>query len=106
MARFAWRDGLGVAVASEPARAFLQLHTRLVEQGAFYGHRDPSAIDASTNVHPKAHVDECGVRIGPRCPIEPGAVLLEGSILEGDVRVMAGPWSEAAAFRRWPCPLV
>lgn len=82
--------GRGLAVTDDPRRAFLEAHNRLARETGFYGARAPTQVDASASVHPRAHVDETGVVIGPGCRVDAGAIVLEGTQLGADVRVMAG----------------
>jgi UDP-3-O-[3-hydroxymyristoyl] glucosamine N-acyltransferase len=90
LAKAAMQGGRGVAVTRDPRRAFLEAHNKLAREKSLYGLPAPTRIDPSATVHPRAHVDETGVVIGRNCRIDAGAMILEGTELGADVRVMAG----------------
>jgi len=90
LAGFDWNENVGIAVAPDANRAFVDLHNRLAAETEFYGERRPTSIDPTAEVHASAHVDPRGVVIGPDCRIGPGAFVLEGSDLGSAVRLMPG----------------
>ena len=81
---------LGVAVVGRPAADFYALHNHLATQTEFYWRDFASEIAPSARVHPRAFVAERNVRVGPDCVIEPGAAVLDHSILGEGVVVRAG----------------
>jgi UDP-3-O-[3-hydroxymyristoyl] glucosamine N-acyltransferase len=89
----------GVATADDPRRAFVELHNHLATATGFYGAPAPSRIDPSAVIHPRAHVDQRGVTVGPRCRVDAGAALLEGAELAEDVHILAGAVIGGAGFQ-------
>ena len=89
----------GVAATDEPQRAFFLAHNSLAEAGTLYGAPPATVIDATASIHPRAHVDDRGVRIGPRCRIDAGATILDGTILDADVRVLSGVTLGSTGFQ-------
>jgi UDP-3-O-[3-hydroxymyristoyl] glucosamine N-acyltransferase len=83
-------DRYGVAVAEGPRRAFYELHNSLTKETDFYWTSFPTAIAASAQIHPTAHVADHDVRIGERVLIEPNVTILERVIIEDDVIIRAG----------------
>jgi acetyltransferase-like isoleucine patch superfamily enzyme len=81
---------LGLATASDPRRAFVELHNKLVTSTHFYGAPTPTQVDPSAEVHARAHIDEHSVTIGARCRIEAGAVVLQGTRIGTGSRIMSG----------------
>lgn len=90
LAACAGNADIGLATTIDPRRTFVDIHNSLVSSTDFYGATGPSRVDNTASVHPRAHVDEFGVTIGPRCRIDAGAVIQGGTRLEADVHVMAG----------------
>ena len=84
------QSNIGLAIAADPRRAFLDLHNHLARSTDFYANRSPTVIDPTATIHPRAHVDSDGVSIGPDCRIDAGAIVLAGSRLAASVRVMSG----------------
>lgn len=80
---------VGVAVHERPFDTFFEIHMALVET-PFYGLDFPSEIDPAADVHPTAHVDDQGVRIGARSIIGPKAVVLAGTTMGADCRIGPG----------------
>ena len=93
---------LGLAVASAPREAFLDAHRYLGSETNFYGGDFSSEVAPEARISPKAHVAERRVRIAAGCVIEPGAVVLEGSTLAGNVVVRAGAVVGAEGFHPVP----
>lgn len=89
----------GVATADEPQRAFFLAHNHLVAAGTLYGAPPATEIDATATVHPRAHVDDRGVRIGPGCRIDAGATIIDGTILDADVHVLSGATLGSTGFQ-------
>jgi acyl-[acyl carrier protein]--UDP-N-acetylglucosamine O-acyltransferase len=95
-------DGLGVAIAPSPRRAFFELHNHLAVTDGFYWSDFDTEIDPSARIHPRAFVAERNVRIGPGCVVEPHATILERVVLEGGVTVRSGSTlgSQGFEFKR------
>lgn len=81
---------LGVATVDRPGPAFYALHNHLATRTGFYWRDFASEVAPTAEVHPRAFVAERNVRVGPGCVIEPGAVVLDRSILGEGVVVRAG----------------
>ncbi len=96
---FGWRDGLGVATAPEPDRAFVRLHNHLATKTDFYETANVNDIDPGAEIHPKAHIDKHGVVIGPDCRVGAGAVVLQGSKLGHGVHIMPGAVIGGSGFQ-------
>jgi len=95
-------ERLGLAVASAPREAFLDVHRHLGSETAFYGDSYASEVSSEASVSSRAHVAEQRVRIAAGCVVEPGAVVLEGSTLADDVVVRAGAVVGAEGFHPVP----
>ncbi len=83
-------NGYGLAVVANPRLAFYELHNYLADKTEFYWHEFPNEISDQAIIHPKAYVAERNVRIGRGTIVEPGAVVLERSIIGEDVILRAG----------------
>jgi UDP-3-O-[3-hydroxymyristoyl] glucosamine N-acyltransferase len=90
---------LGLAVAPDPGRAFVELHNSLAAHTSFYGTPSPSAIDPTARIHPKAHVDDASVVIGAGCIIDAGAIVLAGTRVAPDAHIMSGAVLGADGFQ-------
>lgn len=95
-------DGLGVAVAASPRRAFFELHNHLALMDGFYWSDFATEIDPSARIHPRAFVAERNVRIGAGCVIEPHATVLERVVMDGGVTIRSGTTlgSQGFEFKR------
>lgn len=82
--------GRGLAVSDAPRSAFARLHNQLARKTGFYGARVPSLIAEGAEVHPRAYIAECNVRIGRGARIGANASVLEGSIIGEGVVVGEG----------------
>lgn len=91
---------LALATAAEPRLAFFRLHNRLVRDTDFYGPHMPSEISSDALVDPRAYVAPWGVRIGPRCRVDPLAAILPGSDLLEGAWVETGAAVGASGFQR------
>jgi UDP-3-O-[3-hydroxymyristoyl] glucosamine N-acyltransferase len=93
---------LGLAVAEAPMQAFYAVHHHLATRTAFYWQDFETEIDATARVHPAAYVAPRNVRIGPGTVVEPGARVLERSIVGAEVVLRAGcvVGSEGFEFKR------
>lgn len=81
---------IGVICADHPRRAFVDLHNTLAGSTHFYGELQPSVVPDSACIHPQAVVDTHGVRLDPQCRIEAGAIVMRGTSVAQDVRIMPG----------------
>lgn len=93
---------LGLAVADAPRDRFFEVHRYLGSNTDFYGADFASEISPDVRVGPTAYVAPRRVRIGPGCLLEPGAIVLEGSVLEQDVIIRAGAVIGAEGFHPTP----
>lgn len=84
------RTDIGLATTADPRRAFVEIHNGLADSSEFYGIDGPSSIDETARVDPRCHIDAFGVTIGPGCRIDAAAVIMSGTRLDANVRVMAG----------------
>jgi UDP-3-O-[3-hydroxymyristoyl] glucosamine N-acyltransferase LpxD len=80
---------MGLTLAQDPRRAFVDGHNTL-EQHGFYGPWLPTRIDPSAVIHPSAVIEPEGVVLGPDCRVDAKAVILRGTELGQAVHVMAG----------------
>lgn len=76
-----------VIVVDDPRWHFYTLHNALVRESHS---TTASVIDSTAVVHPRAHVDEYGVRIGAGVVIEPNATVLNGTTIGDHTIVRAG----------------
>ena len=83
-------DRLGIGVCPDPLQMFYRIHEHLLRNTDFYGKPFDTVIDPTARVSERAYVAPQNVRIGVRCVIHPGAIILEGSILDEDVIVRSG----------------
>jgi UDP-3-O-[3-hydroxymyristoyl] glucosamine N-acyltransferase len=79
--------GTGVAISATPRVAFAAMHNHLARMTKFYGHDFRSEIAEGAEVHPRAYIAECNVRIGRGASIGANACVLEGSTI-GDGAVV------------------
>ncbi len=93
----------GLAISGNPRRAFYEIHNYLVKDTHFYGDDFQSEVSASAFVHPRAYVASRCVRIGNNSVIEPGAMVLENSIIGENVIIGTGSviGSRALEYKRF-----
>ena len=89
----------GIAIVPNPRLVFARLHNALVEQTDFYGVRQPSEIDPSARIHPRAAIAGDDVRIGPGVVVEANAIIGPGCTLGRGVVVRAGAVLGSAGFK-------
>ena len=92
-------ERFGLAVTDNPMGALYALHATLLARDDFYAPRGRSEIAESARIHPRAHVDELGVVVGPDCVVEPGAILLAGARLEIGAVIRAGAVIASEGFQ-------
>jgi UDP-3-O-[3-hydroxymyristoyl] glucosamine N-acyltransferase len=80
----------GVGVSDYPRSAFYELHNHLTLNTDFYWTDFPSEISEEAMIAPNAYVADRSVRVGRGAVIEPGAIVLERSLIGQDVVLRAG----------------
>lgn len=83
-------SSVGLAVATDPNMVFYQVHSYLMKHTEFYWRSFDTEIDPSASVHARAFVARSNVRIGPGCFIQPGAIILERTLIGKDVVIGPG----------------
>jgi UDP-3-O-[3-hydroxymyristoyl] glucosamine N-acyltransferase len=81
---------LGLALAADPKRAFVELHNSLASRTQFYGTPHTTHVDPTAQMHRTAHIDEQSVSIGADCMLDAGAIVLSGSRIARGARIMSG----------------
>ncbi|MFQ6084237.1 MAG: UDP-3-O-(3-hydroxymyristoyl)glucosamine N-acyltransferase [Methanosarcinales archaeon] len=89
---------VGVVVAKNPREAFYKFHNYLAMNTDFYWKDFSTEILTDAQIHPTAYVAEKNVRIGSGVVVEPGALILERSIIEDDVIIRSGATIGAEGF--------
>jgi UDP-3-O-[3-hydroxymyristoyl] glucosamine N-acyltransferase len=89
---------LGIALADDPRRMFVEIHNRLVQEG-FYGTLEATRIGSTACIRPGAMISPTGVTIGEGCKIAPGAVIEPATELGPDVSIMPGAVLGSCGFQ-------
>ena len=90
--------GMGLAVADDPKDAFYAIHDHLRTTTDFYGVESESSVAPEARISPAAWIAPRNVRIGRGCVIEPGARVLERSIVGENVVIRSGSVIGAEGF--------
>jgi len=80
----------GLALAEDPRRAFFEFHNWLATETDFYWADFEAEISQKAVIDPAAYIAEKNIRIGPGTVVEPGAVVLERSIIGAEVVLRTG----------------
>jgi len=80
----------GIAISDYPRKAFYELHNYLATKTNFYWTDFDSEISNEAIIYPNTYIPPKNVRIGRGTIIEPGATILERSIIDEDVIIRAG----------------
>jgi len=91
-------ESLGVILHSTPRAAFYLIHNFLALHSDFYGKPFPSEIHPTAVIHPKAHVDETGVRIGADVRLDAGSIVLSGTVIADGAAIHPGSVIGAQGF--------
>jgi UDP-3-O-[3-hydroxymyristoyl] glucosamine N-acyltransferase len=83
-------DTLGLAVCSNPRRAFLEIHNHLATQTSFYWSDFESRIDPGAHIHPRAVLPSRNVVIGEGVVVEPNVVIAERTEIGANCFLQAG----------------
>ena len=83
-------DGIGVAISDDPWRAFYEIHNHLATETEFYWSEFDNDIAERAVIDPAAHVASKNVRIGDGTRVEPGAIIMERSIIGRNCTIRAG----------------
>jgi UDP-3-O-[3-hydroxymyristoyl] glucosamine N-acyltransferase len=89
---------LGLALADDPKAAFYAIHEHLRTTTEFYGVDSESSVSPEARVSPAAWIAPRNVRIGRGSVIEPGARILERSIVGEHVVIRSGSVIGAEGF--------
>ena len=81
---------MGIAIAENPREIFYKFHNFLATETDFYWKGFPTEISNDAEIDSRAYVAEKNVRIGNAVVVEPGALILERSIIEDDAIIGAG----------------
>ena len=86
-------------ITQVPRAAFYTIHKYLASKTNFYWNDFPSEISPDAQIHPAAIVAPRNVRIGPGSVIEPGATILERSVIGQEVVIRAGATIGSQGFQ-------
>jgi UDP-3-O-[3-hydroxymyristoyl] glucosamine N-acyltransferase len=81
---------LGLAILDTPRALFYRLHNHLAQNTDFYWQNFANDIAGDAVISFAATIANRNVRIGQRCIIEPGAIIMEHSLIANDVIIRAG----------------
>lgn len=88
----------GLAISSEPRKAFYLLHNHLAANTNFYWTSFPSRISNKAVIHPTAYIAPTDVVIEDGVIVEPKAVILERSIIGEDSIIRSGVTVSVESF--------
>lgn len=80
---------LGVVLSNNPRMDFFKLHNLLVDKD-FYWKKFENEISNKSIISKDAIISDHSIKIGSNCIIEPGVVILPGSIIGNDVIIRSG----------------
>ena len=84
------RDIPGLAISSNPRRAFFDFHNHLAQHTDYYWSDFPTLVDKTAKIHPRACIAEKNVRIGPGTVVEANATIAERCLIGSSVVIRAG----------------